>query len=126
MVLAGHARCLRLGLSLLGLLGVLRLADPLRALTENELDVGRVGHVGSDTAVSTVHATTHLRSTLSSDVVDEKTVQIKLLALGVGLSVLNQRQQDLTALLRPATLSAVLLLLKQKQTNKQKDQNTSL
>ena len=109
MVLACHARCLCLGL---GLLGILRLADPLRALTENELNVGRVGHVCSDTAVSTVHTTAHLRGTLSSDVVDEETVQIKLLALSVGLGVLNEGKQDLAGLLRPATLSAVLLLFK--------------
>ena len=98
---------LRLGL---GLLSILWLADPLRALTKDKLDVRGVGHVCSDTTVSTIHATTHLRSTLSSDVIDEETVQIKLLALGVCLSVLDERQKDLTGLLGPATLSAVLLL----------------
>jgi len=70
-----------------------------------------VGHVSSDTTVSTIHATTHLRSTLSSDVINEKTIQIKLLALSVGLCILDEGKKDLTALLGPATLSAVLPLM---------------
>ena len=69
----------------------------------------RISHVGSDTTMSTVHATTHLRSTLSSDVIDEKTVQVELLALSIGLCILDEGKKNLTALLGPATLSATLL-----------------
>jgi len=109
--LLARSWCLCLGLSLLSLLGGLRLANKLGTLTEDKLDVRGVGHVSGDATVGTIHTTTHLRSTLSSDVIDEKTVQVKLLALGVGLSVLDERQQDLAALLGPATLSAAVPLM---------------
>ena len=79
-----------------------------------------IRHVGSDTAVSAVHATTHLRSTLSSEMINKQTVQVKLLALSIGLSVLKEGQKNLAALLRPATLSAVLL-----KTNKKKKKDNS-
>ena len=103
---------LRLGLRLLRLLGLLgtpRLADRLRALTEDELDVRRVRHVRRDAAVRAVLPATQLGRTLGRKVVDVEAVQVELLQLRGRLRVLDEVKKDLAAASRPAALGAVLL-----------------
>ena len=113
---------LRLGLRLLRLLGLLgtpRLADRLRALTEDELDVRRVRHVRCDAAVRAVLPATQLGRTLGRKVVDVEAVQVELLQLRGRLRVLDEVKKDLAAASGPATLGAVLLVCaKKKKRNK--------
>ena len=110
---------LRLGLRLLRLLGLLgtpRLADRLRALTEDELDVRRVRHVRRDAAVRAVLPATQLGRTLGRKVVDVEAVQVELLQLRGRLRVLDEVKKDLAAASGPATLGAVLLVCAKKKT----------
>ena len=109
---------LRLGLRLLRLLGLLgtpRLADRLRALTEDELDVRRVRHVRRDAAVRAVLPATQLGRTLGRKVVDVEAVQVELLQLRGRLRVLDEVKKDLAAASGPATLGAVLLVCAKKR-----------
>ena len=107
---------LRLGLGLgLGLLRTARLADRLRALAEDELDVRRVRHVRRDAAVRTVLPATQLGRTLGRKVVDVETVQVELLELRGRLRVADEVKKDLAAASRPAALGAVLLSRKKEK-----------
>ena len=66
-------------------------------------------------AVGTISATVTLDRKLDGDVRDEETVDIELLVLGVGLSVLQQVQDVLAALSGPSTLSGLLYIIYRKQ-----------
>ena len=66
-------------------------------------------------AVSTISATVTLDRKLDGDVRDEETVEIELLVLGVGLSVLQQVQDVLAALSGPSALSGLLYISKKKR-----------
>ena len=103
-----------LGLRLLGLLGTARLADHLRALAQDKLDVRRVRHVRRDAAVRAVLPATQLGRTLRGKVVDVETVQVKLLELRGRLRVADEVKKDLAAASGPATLGAVLLVWEKK------------
>lgn len=86
------------------------LLDGLLSLSEDKLDVARVGHVGVDTTVSTVSASAALRSLVDLDVLDNKVASVKTLGVGVGLGVLQEVNEELGGLLGPAGLADTELL----------------
>merc|ERR550537_1575319 len=92
------------------LLDALRLLDGLRLLLEEKLDVARAGLIRSHAAVSAVRAPAARGSTVHGDVRDDELVGIEILRLSVRLRILEQTDQHLDALLRPATLGVLELV----------------
>lgn len=88
----------------LGLLG--GLGDVGALLREDELNVRRVGHVGSDAAVGAVGAAALLDRGVGLRVRDVQAVRVEALDLGVGLGVLDEVEDDLGGLLGPLALVA--------------------
>jgi hypothetical protein len=98
----------------------LGLLDSLVGLDKDELDVARVGHVGVDlhillrkakkcqgstrtyTSVSAVCAPSLLGGLVDLDVLDDQVAGVETLGVGVGLSVLEQTEDELSALDGPA------------------------
>ena len=60
---------------------LIRLLDTLLLLAQDELDVGRAGHVRVDATVRTVRATALALSPVGLDVADVQRVQIEALDL---------------------------------------------
>lgn len=104
------------------------LLDLLVGLSEDQLDVAGVGHVGVDlcdilargrrleqgkktyTTVSTVSAAAALGSLVNLDALDNKVASVETLGVGVGLSVLEEVDQELGGLDGPAGLGDTELL----------------
>lgn len=108
------------------------LLDLLGSLGEDELDVAGVGHVGVDlerkvsifgyktptvnlglktyTTVSTVSAAATLGGLVDLDALDDQGAGVETLAIGVGLSVLEQINDVLSGLDGPAGLGDTELL----------------
>lgn len=103
--------------------------DNFFALSEDELDVAGVGHVGVDlvslaaffeyffcrrmrtyTTVSTVGTSATLGGLVDLDVLDDEVAGVKTLGVGVGLGVLQQSEQLLSGLDGPASLGDTELL----------------
>lgn len=80
------------------------LLDDLGTFGEDKLDVGGVGHVWVDTTVSTVSAPSLLGSLVDLDVLDDQVAGVEALGVGVGLSVLEETDEDLSGLDGPAGL----------------------
>ena len=85
-----------------------RLGDGGLFLCQYNLNVARVGHVRIDTTVSTVCSATTLTSSVDLNVCDAEFLDIETLRLGVGLSVLEEIDENVDALLWPATLGGAL------------------
>lgn len=94
----------------MSLLGNGTLLDNLLTLSKDKLDVARVGHVGVDTTVSTVGASAALGGLVDLDVLDNEVASVKTLGVGVGLSVLQEVDEELGGLLGPASLANTELL----------------
>lgn len=105
--------------------------DDLLSLGEDELDVAGAGHVGVDlevgqhtqslspggvgrgktyTAVGTVRAPALLGGLVDLDVLDNQGTGVETLGIGVGLSVLEETEQELGGLDGPAGLGDTELL----------------
>lgn len=97
-------------LRLLLLRGWLVLGSATRArqdvllLTEDQLDVAWRRLVRIDAAVRAVCSTADLRRSVHLNVIDDEVINIETFDVGVRLGVLEQAEQDLGGLLRPATL----------------------
>jgi hypothetical protein len=103
--LLGRSSSLALGTTgstLLGLLEDGRTGDGLVLLSENDLHVARVGHEGVDASVGAVQATADLGGSIDLDVGDVELVEVQVLERSVGLSILEQVQEELAGLLGPA------------------------
>jgi len=73
-------------------------------LRENEFDMTRRRHVGVDSTVGAVRPAPHLGSAVHLDVGDDKVVDVEAFVVGVGLSVLQEREKEFGGLLGPTTL----------------------
>ena len=91
-------------------LGLLGLLDGSLLLSQDELDVGGVGHVGVDTAVSAVGSSALLGGTVHLDVVNVQGLGVKALNLGVRLGVLEEVNNELARLLGPTSLGGAVVL----------------
>ena len=86
------------------------VGNDLALLSNDELDVRRRGLVGVDTTVSTVSAAAHLGGLVDLDVRDNKLINVEGLSSSVGLNVLEEIEEELAALLGPATERLTVLL----------------
>merc|ERR1719502_1942406 len=96
------------------LLDTLRLLD---RLLKEELDVARAGLVRRHATVRTVRAAAARRRTVHGNVRDEELVGVEVLRFCVRLRILQQADQHLDALLRPATLRVLELIRLRGATN---------
>ena len=79
------------------------LGDLGGGLAEEDLGVDGVTLVRVDTTVSTVRATAGLGCLLDDNVADDNLLGVKALGLSVGLSVLEQSEEELDRLDGPST-----------------------
>lgn len=111
------------------------LLDDLVALGKDHLDVAGARHVGVDlqkqhmissgsnhgakhwqkwvstyTTVGTVSASPLVGSLVDLDVLDDKVASVKTLGVGIGLSVLEEREEELGGLRGPAGFADTELL----------------
>jgi len=86
------------------------LLDNLLTLGQDELDVAGVGHVRVDTTVGTVCPSSLLGSLVDLDVLDNKSTGVETLGISVGLSVLEETEEELGGLLGPSSLGDTELL----------------
>jgi hypothetical protein len=86
------------------------LLDNLLTLGQDELDVAGVRHVGVDATVGTVCSPPLLGGLVDLDVLDDQVAGVKTLGVGVGLSVLQETEQELGGLDGPASLGDTKLL----------------
>lgn len=86
------------------------LGHGLLLLGEDQLDVARRRHVGIDATVGTVCAATQAGSTVHLDVLNDQTINVQALVVGIGLGVLEELQQELGRLLGPTSLCRLPLL----------------
>mmetsp|Transcript_42921 Transcript_42921/g.100604 ORF Transcript_42921/g.100604 Transcript_42921/m.100604 type:complete len:222 (+) Transcript_42921:251-916(+) len=91
----------------LALLVFLTLANRAVLLAEDQLDVARARHVRVGATVRTVRPPALLLRTIHLDVEDFEVLRVEALHLRIALGVLQQVQQELAALLRPAALCSV-------------------
>jgi len=91
-----------------GILG--GLLNDLLALSEDHLNVAGVGHVRVDATVGTVCAAALLGGLVDLDVLDDQVGGVKTLGVGVGLGVLEEREDELGRLDGPAGLGDTELL----------------
>jgi len=87
-----------------------RLRYGSRWLGEDELNVAWAAQVRANTAMRSVSSPTHLRRLIHLDMHDLKCFGVELLHSCVGLSVSQQAEQVLAALLRPTNLAAGVVL----------------
>jgi hypothetical protein len=80
----------------------LGLLDNLLTLSQNQLNVARVGHVRVDATVSAVCAAALLGGLVDLDVLDNQVASVETLGIGVGLGVLEQAEEELSRLDGPA------------------------
>jgi hypothetical protein len=80
----------------------LRLLNGLLSLSEDELDVAGVGHIGVDTTVGAVCAAALLGGLVDLDVLDDQVASVETLGIGVGLGVLEETEEELGGLDGPA------------------------
>lgn len=90
--------------------GALGLGNSLLSLSQDQLNVAGVGHVGVDATVSTVRPPPLLGGLVDLDVLDDQVAGVQTLGIGVGLSVLQKTEQELGGLLGPAGLGDTELL----------------
>jgi len=86
------------------------LLDNLLTLGQDELDVAGVGHVGVDTTVGTVCPSSLLGGLVDLDVLDNQGTGVETLGVGVGLSVLEETEEELGGLDGPSSLGDTELL----------------
>lgn len=86
------------------------LLNDLLALSEDHLNVAGVGHVRVDATVGTVCAAALLGGLVDLDVLDNQVGGVKTLGVGVGLGVLEEREDELGRLDGPAGLGDTKLL----------------
>lgn len=86
------------------------LLDNLLTLGQDELDVAGVGHVGVDTTVGTVCPSSLLRGLVDLDVLDNQGTGVETLGISVGLSVLEETEEELGGLDGPSSLGDTELL----------------
>ena len=67
--------------------------------------MGRAGHVGVDTTVSTVSSTALLGGLVDLNVSDVQSLGVQVLKLGVALGILEKAEEVFSALLWPSSLS---------------------
>lgn len=89
---------------------LLGLGDNLVTLGQDELDVAGVGHVGVDTTVGTVCPSSLLGGLVDLDVLDNEGTGVEALGVGVGLSVLQETEQELGGLDGPSSAGDTELL----------------
>jgi hypothetical protein len=88
----------------------LGLLDNLLTLGQDELDVAGVGHVRVDTTVGTVCPSALLGGLVDLDVLDNQGTGVETLGVGVGLSVLEETEEELGGLDGPSSLGDTELL----------------
>lgn len=88
----------------------LGLLDNLLTLGQDELDVAGVGHVRVDTTVGTVCPSALLGGLVDLDVLDNQGTGVETLGVGVGLSVLEETEEELGGLNGPSSLGDTELL----------------
>jgi hypothetical protein len=86
------------------------LLDNLLTLGQDELDVAGVGHVRVDTTVSTVCPSSLLGGLVDLDVLDNQGTGVETLGISVGLSVLEETEEELGGLDGPSSLGDTELL----------------
>lgn len=123
------------------------LLDDFLALSEDELDVAGVGHVGVNlecmlacggnhrgnrfgrgrtyATVSTVCSPSLLRSLVDLDVLDNQGTGVEALGVSVGLGILEQAEEELGRLDGPAGLGDAKLLACKVTPSAQKSQRTT-
>lgn len=84
---------------------IVGLGDGVGGFSADDFDVAGRAHVGVDAAVGAVGAAVLLGGLVDLDVLDDGLFDIKTLGQGVALGILEQGEQELGALLGPATLS---------------------
>jgi len=105
----GDALLLSLGLSIRHL--SIGLLDLIAVLRQDQLDVGRRGHEGIDSAVGTVGSATELGGTVHLDVRNVQRVDIETLNLGIALGVLEEIKEESARLLGPSALTTTDVVL---------------
>jgi hypothetical protein len=88
----------------------LGLLDNLLTLGQDELDVAGVGHVRVDTTVGTVCPSALLGGLVDLDVLDNQGTGVETLGISVGLSVLEETEEELGGLDGPSSLGDTELL----------------
>lgn len=88
----------------LRLRNILALAHLLGTLSQDQLDVARVGHVRVDAAVGAVGAAALLGGLVHLDVLDDQLRRVEPLGVGVGFGVFEQADQEFGGFDGPASL----------------------